>query len=104
MAARLVVAMFCLVGAFACAGDETTPLGQLWEACDNANLCAQGLVCLSKFCTVQCQANPVTCVQAGAGDTCDSGACFYGCSPTIPCPSDLVCTMATTQKGTCRLR
>lgn len=101
--ARLVASILTLAAALGCAGDESTPLGTYGQLCDETHACVQGLVCLNKFCTAQCQGtNSLTCMQAGAGDTCVGGACYTSCTDTFTCPSGLVCTMAGTVMGTCR--
>lgn len=101
--ARIAVPVALLLLSIGCAGDDSPPAGQLWELCDQANPCAEGLTCLNKFCAVTCPPNnSAACLQAGAGDTCASGVCFYGCVGTSTCPSGLVCTMAGTIQGTCR--
>lgn len=101
--ARLAAIILTLGTAFACAGDEGTPAGTYGELCDETHACAQGLKCLNAFCTVPCMgSNGLTCMQAGAGDTCTGGVCYTACRDVIDCPPGLKCTMFASVMGTCR--
>lgn len=101
--ARLAAIFLTLVTAFACAGDESAPLGTYGELCDETHACVQGLVCLNRFCTAKCEGtNGLTCAQAGAGDTCVGGVCYTACDDVIDCPAGLKCTMFASKMGTCR--
>ena len=101
--ARLAALILTLATAFACAGDSGTPLGKYGELCDETNPCIQGLACLNRFCTAQCQGNNgLSCTNVGAGDTCTGGVCYTHCVDVIDCPAGLKCTMFATVMGTCR--